>query len=342
MMKSKKGAIEIAQMYNRWIEESRLIKSPHTVDSYELTMNLYIRYIATEKSMNVKSFDAKKCFSKNIIEDWLRWLQEKGGCTPQSCNVRLSNLHSFLKYLSAEDYKYAELYLVSKTVERRKAPRVKICGMSKDGVEALLNSIDTTTDVGIRDYILWELIYRTALRISEALSIKLKHINLKAEKPFVTIVGKRYKVRSAYLGKTLTENLKRYIRNNFGKKYDEDSFLFYSRIHGKKTPITVKGAELRLKKYAMLANLTCKDVPVNLHPHMLRHARATHLLESGWNIIQVSKMLGHEDVSTTMRYLDITEEQTLSAMISIESEAEKKIEKKWDSNSLLSFFGKKK
>jgi site-specific recombinase XerD len=214
--------------------------------------------------------------------------------------------------------------------------------MSKDVVEALLNSIDTTTDVGIRDYILWELIYRTALRISEALSIKLKHINLKAEKPFVTIVGKRYKVRSAYLGKTLTENLKRYIRNNFGKKYDEDSFLFYSRIHGKKTPITVKGAELRLKKYAMLANLTCKDVPVNLHPHMLRHARATHLLESGWNIIQVSKMLGHEDVSTTMRYLDITEEQTLSAMISIESEAEKKIEKKWDSNSLLSFFGKTK
>ena len=92
----------------------------------------------------------------------------------------------------------------------------------------------------------------------------------------------------------------------------------------------------------MLANLTCKDVPVNLHPHMLRHARATHLLESGWNIIQVSKMLGHEDVSTTMRYLDITEEQTLSAMISIESEAEKKIEKKWDSNSLLSFFGKTK
>ena len=136
--------------------------------------------------------------------------------------------------------------------------------------------------------------------------------------------------------------MKRYIRNNFGKKYDEDSFLFYSRIHGKKTPITVKGAELRLKKYAMLANLTCKDVPVNLHPHMLRHARATHLLESGWNIIQVSKMLGHEDVSTTMRYLDITEEQTLSAMISIESEAEKKIEKKWDSNSLLSFFGKTK
>ena len=53
-------------------------------------------------------------------------------------------------------------------------------------------------------------------------------------------------------------------------------------------------------------------------------------------------MLGHEDVSTTMRYLDITEEETLSAMISIESEAEKKIEKKWDSNSLLSFFGKTK
>ena len=57
----------------------------------------------------------------------------------------------------------------------------------------------------------------------------------------------------------------------------------------------------------------------NLHPHQLRHARATHLLDK-LNIIQVSCFLGHEDVSTTMRYLDLNEEQTVAAVISLENE----------------------
>lgn len=99
--------------------------------------------------------------------------------------------------------------------------------------------------------------------------------------------------------------------------------------------MTTKGAELRLKKYAKIANEVCKDVPIDLHPHQLRHARATHLLEK-LNIIQLSKFLGHEDVSTTMRYLDLTEEQTALAMISLENEKEKSVKKKWPGKDSLS------
>lgn len=342
MMKSKKSAIEIAQLYNRWIDESRLVKSPHTVDSYEITVNQFIHYVETECNMNLKSFDAKKCFSKSMIEDWLRWLQEKGYCTPQSCNVRLSNLHSFLKYLSSEDYKYAELYLASMSVERRKVEKTKIKGMSKEGVKTLLESIDTSTDVGIRDYILWDMVYNTAMRIGEVLSIRLKQLNLYAEKPSVTVVGKRSKVRTAYLKPTLAENLRKYVMYVFGKDSDGEAYLFFSRVNGKNMPMTTKGAELRLKKYAMLANKVCTDVPIDLHPHQLRHARATHLLER-LNVIQVSKILGHEDVSTTMRYLDLTEEQTTLAIISLENEKEKSIKKKWQNkDSLSSLYDRKK
>ena len=335
MKKSKISAIEIAQLYNRWIEESRLVRSSHTVDSYEITVNQFIHYVETECKMNMKSFDAMKCYSKSMIEDWLRWLQEKGYCTPQSCNVRLSNLRSFLKYLSSEDYKYAELYLSSMAVERRNAENTKIYGVSKRGIEALLDSIDTSTDIGIRDYVLWELVYKTAMRIGEALSIRLKHLNLYAEKPFVTVVGKRSKVRTAYLQPKLAENLRNYVIHIFGKNNDGESFLFFSRVNGKDQPMTTKGAELRLKKYAKIANEVCKDVPIDLHPHQLRHARATHLLEK-LNIIQLSKFLGHEDVSTTMRYLDLTEEQTALAMISLENEKEKSVKKKWPGKDSLS------
>lgn len=330
MMKSKKEAHNIARLFNRWIEVSRLVKSPHTVDSYELTINLFIRFLTEKKGINVKSFNPKECFSKTMIEDWLRWLQDENKCSPQSCNVRLSNFHSFMKYLSSENYKYTELYIASMSIERRKTLKVKIRGVSEDGINALLNSIDVSTDVGLRDCILWQMVYLTGMRISEALSIKLKHLNLKAKKPFVTVIGKRSKIRTPYLPSILVNNLKGYIRRFFGKEYDDESYLFFSRVKGKMYPMTVKGAEVRLKKNAAEAHKVCKDVPLDLHPHMLRHSFATHRLDDGMNIIQLSELLGHDDISTTMRYLDISEKQTAEAIKYLEDERTRKIKKKWN------------
>lgn len=337
MMKSKKEAHEIARLYNRWIKESYLVKSPRTVESYELTLNLYIRFLTGVKGVNIKSFKVKDCFSRDTIEDWLRWLQENNNCTPQSCNVRLSNLHSFMKYLSVEDYKYTELYITSMTVERRKAPKVKIRGISEAGIEALLNSIDISNEVGLRDCILWQMVYLTGMRISEALSIRLKHLNLNGKKPSVTVVGKRDKIRCPYLPIRLVNNLKGYIRRTFGKDYHDESYLFFSRTKGKLYPMTVKGAEERLKKNAAIAHKTCKDVPLDLHPHMLRHAFASHQLDNGMNIIQLSELLGHEDISTTMRYLDISEKQTEEAIKNLEDDKTRTIKKKWSDNTKLEF-----
>lgn len=328
MMISKKEARKIAKLYNEWIEVSRSTKSPNTVASYELTVNMYFQFLISKKNMNVLSFNLKDCFSKTMIEDWLRWLQEDKKCTPQSCNVRLSNLHSFLKYLSS-DFKYAEIYIASMSVERRKTLKVKIRGISEEGINALLKSIDVSTEVGLRDCVLWQMVYLTGMRISEALSIQLKHLNLNAKRPYVTVIGKRSKIRTPYLPSILVNNLKGYIRRFFGNKYDEDSFLFFSRVKGKMHPMTVKGAEERLKKNAAEANKICKEVPLDLHPHMLRHSFATHRLDDGMNIIQLSELLGHDDISTTMRYLDVSEKQTEEAIKYLEDDKTRKIKKKW-------------
>ena len=198
MMISKKEARKIARLYNEWIKVSRKTKSPNTVASYELTVNMYFQFLISKKNMNVLSFNLKDCFSKTMIEDWLRWLQEDKKCTPQSCNVRLSNLHSFLKYLSS-DFKYAEIYIASMSVERRKTLKVKIRGISEEGINALLKSIDVSTEVGLRDCVLWQMVYLTGMRISEALSIQLKHLNLNAKRPYVTVIGKRSKIPSQHI-----------------------------------------------------------------------------------------------------------------------------------------------
>ena len=72
---------------------------------------------------------------------------------------------------------------------------------------------------------------------------------------------------------------------------------------------------------------------MNLHSHMFRHAAATHMLDNGMNIVQLSRILGHESVETTMQYLDISEEAIKRAMLSIVDDGIKNIQKKWKPNN---------
>ena len=72
-----------------------------------------------------------------------------------------------------------------------------------------------------------------------------------------------------------------------------------------------------------------KKVPLDLHAHQLRHAKASHWLEDGMNIVQISFLLGHEQLQTTMVYLDITIEQELKALATLEDENDKKVPRKW-------------
>ena len=99
-----------------------------------------------------------------------------------------------------------------------------------------------------------------------------------------------------------------------------------------------------LKKYASLAHEENNEVPIDLHAHQFRHARASHWLEEGMNIVQISFLLGHEHLETTMVYLDITIEQKAEALATLEDELDKNAVPKWnpDKDSLASLCGLKK
>ena len=96
-----------------------------------------------------------------------------------------------------------------------------------------------------------------------------------------------------------------------------------------------------LKKYANQANHICPDVPIGLHAHQFRHAKASHWLEDGMNIVQISFLLGHEQLETTMVYLDITTEEKAKALATLEDDNDKKVSPKWKNNNgtLVDFCG---
>ena len=88
-------------------------------------------------------------------------------------------------------------------------------------------------------------------------------------------------------------------------------------------------ADKMLKKHAVRAHEKCSEVPLSLHAHQLRHAKASHWLEDGMNIVQISFLLGHEQLQTTMVYLDITTDDEAKALATLEGENSTKVERKW-------------
>lgn len=101
------------------------------------------------------------------------------------------------------------------------------------------------------------------------------------------------------------------------------------------------GSGQNVQKHAVKAHGSCADVPLKLHAHQFRHAKASHWLEDGMNIVQISFLLGHEQLDTTMVYLDITTEDEAKALATLEGEGDSKVEKKWKNSdgSLREFCG---
>jgi site-specific recombinase XerD len=135
--------------------------------------------------------------------------------------------------------------------------------------------------------------------------------------------------------------MEQYMKDFHGDTLEQEAYVFYSRNTGKYGKLSQTAIDKFLKKYAGQCHTACLDVPINLHAHNFRHAKASHWLEDGMNIVQISFLLGHENLQTTMIYLDINTDQVSEALATIENEKDKMVTPKWKVNdgSLLNFCG---
>jgi len=341
MKKAKNEAVSVARHIGSFLNDYAPIHmtgSAHTLKSYETAISLYLTFLEEVKSVASAAL-CWKHFSHQWIEDWIEWLKAERNCNPASRNVRLGSLRAFLKYVGEHDPGLLHIYQESTTIKKCKTPSRKVEGLTKEAVRILLEMPDLDTSTGRRDLTFMVVIYATATRISEILSLKIKDIHLDVNKPYITVIGKRDKIRTAYLLPKAASHIKQYILEFHGESPKPESYLFYSRCGGFRSMLTPPAIDKRLKKYASEAHKICPDVPVGLHPHQFRHAKASHWLEDGINIVQISFLLGHAQLQTTMVYLDISKEQELKALATLETENDKKIPPKWkDANGSLKDF----
>jgi site-specific recombinase XerD len=269
------------------------------------------------------------------------WLTENRSSSPQTCNNRLASIRSFLRYLSRNDISYLHLSNAAAQIPQRKIFKKKIHSISKKAIKTILSMPKMSIKTEFRDFVLMTILYSTATRIDEILSLKIEHINLDSDKPSITVIGKGEKIRTLFLLPKAVSILREYIRVFHGTKPNRISYVFYSRTKGIFEKMCQNAVTQQLRKYAHKAHEICHEVPLNLHAHQLRHAKASHWLEDGMNIVQISYLLGHTNIQTTMVYLDITIEEKVKALGTLEDEYEKPTSKKWHNSdgSLASFCG---
>lgn len=165
-------------------------------------------------------------------------------------------------------------------------------------VEMLLAAPDVTTETGLRDRAILELMYACGLRVSELVNLKLSNIDIDAG--ILTTTGKGNKTRRVPVGSSAIEWVKSYLAARRKHKNIEIDNLF---ISPNCTVLTRQQIHAFIREYAGKCGLE------GVSPHTLRHSFATHLVQNNADIRSVQQMLGHADISTTQIYTHITNTQ---------------------------------
>ncbi|MDX1795158.1 MAG: site-specific tyrosine recombinase XerD, partial [Hydrogenovibrio sp.] len=235
--------------------------------------------------------------SRQQLEDFLFSLLDENK-SAKSVARQISSLKRFYQYLLSQkliDQDPTALLKAPKMI--KSIPRV----LSESQVDRLLEAPDLTTDLGIRDKAILELMYASGLRVSEVVNLPYEQINLSAG--LVQVVGKGNKERIVPIGEEAIDYLELYLQKArpalVKNKWVET--LFVSRIGRTMTRQTLWH---RIKNLALEA-----DIRTHLSPHGLRHAFATHLINHGADLRTVQLLLGHSDLSTTQIYTHVAKER---------------------------------
>jgi integrase/recombinase XerD len=227
---------------------------------------------------------------------------------------RVAALRSFFRHqvlLGARpDNPAAELELPRR---RRALPKT----LSPGEVERLIHAATGTTPRSLRDRALVELLYGAGLRVSEAVGLERGGIDL--ERRLVRTVGKGSKERVVPIGREAVEALRRYLSR--GRPFLDTRHRPEVFLNAKGGALTRAGAFLILRRLAEAAGLE----PERIHPHLLRHSFATHLLEGGADLRSVQEMLGHADLATTELYTHVSDRRRRELYFSAHPHARKNV-----------------
>ena len=278
-------------------------RSQKTVENYRLYLERFLE-IVTEilNKDDIKASDLDREVLRKYRLKLNRYGSENGENDLKTITqaYHLIALRGFLKYLARREIKSLDPALI----ELPHIVRKQVTFLHYDEVEDMLEQIDLSTESGLRDRAIIELLYSGGLRVSELVSLNRDSVNL-VKREFM-VRGKGSKDRPIFISETCADRVADYL----DARTDSLPALFLNNSRnlqavdtsGNYRRITARSVERIVEKYARLAGIT-----KHVSPHTLRHSFATDLLMNGADIRAVQSMLGHADISTTQIYTHVTD-----------------------------------
>lgn len=272
--------------------------SKNTIQSYRDTFKLLIKYCQETQNIQTERITLDFLSSK-LLTGFLEWLEKDRKCSISTRNQRLSAIHSFFRYVQAEEPSGLFHFQKVIAIPAKKTRKTVVEHLTPEAMKILLEQPERGILKGRRDLTLLSVLYDTGARVQELIDIKVRDVIL--ESPAVIILnGKGNKTRRVPLMKNTVSLLERYIvENKLDKPWKNDYPLF---TNNQKNKLTKEGIAYIISKYVEIARKTSTIVPLKVKPHMFRHSKAMHLLQAGGNLIYIRDFLGHVDLKTTEIY----------------------------------------
>lgn len=263
--------------------------SDNSLDSYKHDLIIYLKYIKSNKKTLTTA-------TQKDIEKFLSSRAQSGAKlrTVARNKVSVTNLYKFMvmeEYIEKNPAENLEVIKLKRTLPEY---------LTVDEVDKLLSIPDENTVKGLRDKLIFELMYSCGLRVSEVCSLTLYEVSLEGE--YLRLFGKGGKERIVPIGKEAITLLERYLKESRPAmlKIKKSTELF---LNCRGDHISRVGIWKIVKEVLKLSGIS-----KNVFPHTLRHSFATHLIQRGADLRSVQRMLGHSDITTTEVYTHVDSE----------------------------------
>ena len=253
--------------------------SEHTVKNYFRDINLLMQLNKGVSLSSLKTSNIRTSISS---------LHAKGLSSNSLSRIISAWKSLFVFLIDQHKFKHNQVMEVKAPKKKKKLPQT----LSVDQAIKLVE-IEGVDFISLRDHAILELFYSSGLRLSELVNLKLEDINFSEE--IISVLGKGKKMRIVPVGNKAIQSLQKWIKVRAQLKNINDTSILF--LTNKAKSLTQRAIQYRLKFWAKKQGLS-----ENIHPHLLRHSFASHLLQSSQDLRAVQELLGHENISSTQIY----------------------------------------
>jgi len=272
--------------------------SINTIESYLFDVKKLVNFLKSSK-IKIKPEELTETIAKEFIYDLSKKVK-----SPTQARI-ISGLRRFYDYLILEDI------IVTNPIQNIETPKIGInlpVTLTIQEIDNIISSIKLTSKTGVRNIAIVELLYSCGLRVSELINLKISDLFFKES--LIKVTGKGNKERFVPISTQAQLYINNYIKDIRCYKKIKKNFEDTLFLNERGTSLSRVMIFIILKELSISSNIKKK-----IGPHTFRHSFATHLIENGADLITIQNMLGHENITTTERYLHVNKKHLIDSMM---------------------------